>query len=74
MAKTASELRSNIYKLLDEVIETGKPLEIERKGKILRIMPPKGSSRLANLVPHREFILGDPEALIHMDWSDEWNP
>lgn len=27
---TASELRANIYKLLDRVIETGTPLEIER--------------------------------------------
>jgi len=36
---TASKLRQNIYRALDEVIETGVPLEIERKGKRLRIVP-----------------------------------
>jgi len=39
MAMSASELRQNIYNLLDEVLETGIPLEIERKGKKLRIVP-----------------------------------
>lgn len=74
MAKTASEVRADIYNLLDQVISTGVPLEIERKGKILRIMPPKESSRLANLVVRDDFIVGDPDDLIHMDWSEEWNP
>ena len=35
---TASSLRQNIYTILDEVLETGVPVEIERKGQILRIV------------------------------------
>ena len=39
MALSASKLRANVYRLLDEVLETGKPLEIERNGKTLVIAP-----------------------------------
>lgn len=74
MGTTASELRANIYKLLDEVITTGKPLEIERKGKILRIMPPEDTARLARLTRRDDFMVGDPEDFVHVDWSEEWTP
>lgn len=77
MALTASKLRANVYRLLDEVLETGTPLEIERNGKLLVIAPKdeeKQGSKLDNL-PRREWaIVGDPDELIHMDWSSEWNP
>jgi antitoxin (DNA-binding transcriptional repressor) of toxin-antitoxin stability system len=36
---TASELRQNVYRLLDEVLRTGEPLEIDRAGRRLRIVP-----------------------------------
>ncbi|MBT8221137.1 MAG: type II toxin-antitoxin system Phd/YefM family antitoxin [Bacteroidia bacterium] len=34
---TVTKLRANLYKLLDEVIETGIPIEINRKGKTILI-------------------------------------
>ena len=34
---TVTALRANLYKLLDELIESGIPIEIERKGKIIVI-------------------------------------
>jgi hypothetical protein len=77
MALTASKLRANVYRLLDEVLETGKPLEIERNGKVLVIAPKEGKkkeSKLDNLPRREGFIIGDPDELIHMDWSSEWNP
>ncbi len=74
MAMSASELRQNIYNLLDEVLETGIPLEIERKGKKLRIVPEEPRSKLDRLVPHPGYIVGDPDDLIHIDWSVYWNP
>lgn len=74
MGITATELRRNIYKLLDQVIETGEALEIERNGKILRISPPQGRD-LEKLFPRRDDIYnGDSEELVHMDWSDTWKP
>jgi prevent-host-death family protein len=73
MAVTASRLRENVYQLLDEVVATGRPLEVERKGKLLRIVPVETRSKLSRLKKH-DLIIGDPEELIHMDWSSEWNP
>lgn len=73
MVMTASRLRENVYKLLDEVVATGRPLEVERKGKLLRIVPVETRSRLSRLKKH-DLIVGDPEDLVHMDWSSEWNP
>lgn len=77
MALTASKLRANVYRLLDEVLETGRPLEIERKGKVLVIAPkePQEEGSIWDRLPRREgFIVGDPDELIHIDWSSEWNP
>ncbi len=71
---TATELRKNIYKLLDQVLENGKPIEIKRKGKRLLISPAETVSKLKNLEGHSDCIVGDPEDLVHMDWYREWSP
>ncbi len=74
MAITASKLRADVYRLLDEVLETGQPLEIERNGKTL-VIAPKEKLSFWDRLPRREgFIVGDPDELIHVDWSSEWNP
>ncbi len=70
---TASQLRQNIYQLLDQVLETGVPLEIERKGKTLRIVPEAPRSKLDNL-KRRDCLIGDPDDIVEIDWSKEWNP
>jgi len=71
MAISASALRNNIYKLLDQVLATGQPLEIERKGKRLRIVPEPEPGKMARLVRHA-CLSSDPESIVHMDWSSEW--
>ena len=71
MAITVSALRGNIYRLLDKVLESGKPLEIERKGKRLQIIPKEPGSKLSRLTKHT-CIQGNPESIVHVDWSDEW--
>jgi hypothetical protein len=73
MPLRASSLRENIYKILDEVLATGVPVDIERKGRLLRIVAVEPTSKLANLKP-RDLIVGDPEDLVHIDWSGEWLP
>lgn len=73
MTVTPSQLRKNFYQLLDHVLETGQPLEIERKGRKLRIVSVEPVSRLARL-PKRKCINGDPEKLVSIDWSGEWKP
>jgi len=71
MIISTSALRQNLYKLLDKVLETGIPLEIKRKGKIIKIIPPEESDKLLNL-KYRNIITCDPEELVHIDWSSEW--
>ncbi|MBI4601420.1 MAG: type II toxin-antitoxin system Phd/YefM family antitoxin [Planctomycetes bacterium] len=76
MRLTASKLRENIYKVLDTVLETGKPVEIERRGKTLRIVAaePLAKSKLDLLVKHPKALRCDPEEVVHLDWSSEWRP
>lgn len=73
---TASKLRENIYNVLDQVLKTGVPVEVERRGRRLRIVPVEETrkSKLDRLVPHPEYLRCDPEELVHLDWSSEWKP
>ncbi len=83
MAVSATQLRQNIYAILDEVLATGKPVEIERKGKVLRIVPGAASSaesgeddlrefpRLARLKNHH-LVIGEPEDLASLEWNHDW--
>ena len=71
MKHTASSLRQNVYRILDEVLETGVPVEIERRGRLLRIVPVEMPSKLREL-PQRPYIRGDPDEIVHVDWSGEW--
>jgi len=71
MTVTASQLRNDIYRMLDKVLETGSPLIVERKGRRLKIVCDETPSKLSRLVKH-DCIAGDPEDLVHMDWSTEW--
>ena len=71
MPITASKLRENVYRILDEAIETGKPIEVIRKGTVLMIVPPKRVSKLANL-KKRPGLVGDPDEIVSIDWSKEW--
>jgi hypothetical protein len=72
MKVTASKLRENVYKILDETIETGQPVEIVRKGFVLRIVLDQPPSKLARL-KKRSCFVGDPDDIIGMDWSSEWS-
>jgi antitoxin (DNA-binding transcriptional repressor) of toxin-antitoxin stability system len=71
MVVKPSQLRANLYRLLDRVLKTGEPIEIDRAGKRLLLVPKERKSKLKNLVK-RDVIVGDPEDLVHLDWSKEW--
>jgi len=64
-----TKLRENIYRLLDQVLETGVPIEIKRRGKKLRIVPMEDIDKFQNLEYRPEIIRGDPEDLIHIEWE-----
>lgn len=70
---SVTKLRADLYNLVDQVIATGIPVTIERNGHIVKLISIEKISKLKNLKPHPEIIIGDPEQLIHNDWLEEWN-
>lgn len=73
MPITPSRLRQDVYRILDQVLETGVPLEIERRGRILRLVADTPPSKLDNL-PALGAMVEDPDEYVHIDWSSEWRP
>jgi len=51
-------------------------VEINRKGKKLKIVraEPSEPNWLDQLPERPDVIEGDPEDLVHIDWSKEWRP
>jgi hypothetical protein len=74
---TATQLRSELYRILDQVLETGEPVEVVRaKGTL--VLRPAVAARTA---PRRrkskgnpKLVVGDPDELVHFDWSKHWKP
>jgi len=73
MSISGTKLRENVYRVLDEALETGKSIEIRRKGRTLRIVPEPSGSRLDRL-RKRPTLRGEPDEIVHLDWSSEWRP
>ena len=65
-------LRSNLFKIVDDIIKTGNPVEIERSGHRLKITLEEKRSKLDNLKPH-DCIVGEPDDLIQIkvgEWGE----
>lgn len=71
MIITATKLRQNLYRILDEILDSGIPVKINRKGEILKIVPEKKKSKLERLTEHST-IIGDPESIISINFDNEW--
>ncbi|NHZ72762.1 MAG: type II toxin-antitoxin system prevent-host-death family antitoxin [Aquificales bacterium] len=68
---TSTELRENIYNLLEEVLNTGIPLEIKKGDRKLRIVPVEKGDKLRNLRARPHVIQGDPDELVEISWEGE---
>ena len=75
MSVTPTQLRANLYKILDQVIATQQPIKIRCKGQLLRLVidPQKSGGKLTHLKPHPGTIQVDPEYLVHVDWTTYWS-
>lgn len=71
MPVSATQFRQNLYQILDQVLETGQPVEIERRGHLLRIVPEEPRSKWEALEPHLTYG-GDSDELLDLDWSKDW--
>ena len=63
-------LRNQLFKVVDEVIRTGVPAVIERKGHRLKIVLEEKKNKLDNLESH-DCIVGDPDELVALKVG-EW--
>jgi len=72
MTITPTEFRRNLFKYLDSVIKSNEPLDIDRNGTILKIVPPKKKSKFDKLKVHENVINGDD--IIKNSWEKEWKP
>ena len=69
---TVTELRKDIYRVLDDILESGVPQEVTRGSRTLMIVPAGGQRlRLADL-PRREALNCTPDELVETSWS--WDP
>ncbi len=74
MTISPTDFRKDLFKLLDMTLETGKVLEINRNGHIIKVVPPRKVKKLDRLVPHKDAVVGDSDDFVSMDWSGEWKP
>jgi antitoxin (DNA-binding transcriptional repressor) of toxin-antitoxin stability system len=74
MKVTATKLRQNLYRILDRVAETGETVEIVRGDKVLRIAVASPRKKMKRLVSRKDYLKGDPDEIVHMDWTDQWKP
>lgn len=68
MSLSITKLRADLYNIIDNVIATGIPAAIERKGRQIKIIVDDNQlPKLNNLVAHPNVIQCDPESLINLD-------
>ena len=68
MKVTATQLRQNLYRIIDTILETGEPVEITRKGGTVRIVPDRKTSIWDRLEVH-DVVIGDVE----LSWDSIWD-
>jgi hypothetical protein len=73
MTITPTDFRKDLFNLLDMLLETGKTLEINRNGKILKVVPSRKQRRLSRLIPHPDAISGNDDDLDSLDWRHYQN-
>jgi len=65
-------LRKELFKVVDQVIETGQSIEIERNGHKLKIVLDEKKDKFLNLTKRNHVVLCDEDELIAS--SSDWKP
>ncbi len=74
---TLTAIRKQIYRIFDQVIETGKPVYVKLKGHIIKIdlnIPQSRTQRLFSQPIRKNVVKGDPEDLVEFkawEWSED---
>lgn len=70
---TPTELRADIYNLLDQILTTGIPIEIKKGDRKLKIVPVDRIDKFQYLISRPDAIKGDPDDLVNINWENEVN-
>ncbi len=69
---TASQLRADVYRILDDVLATGQPCEVVRKGRKLVILPSEaGFWERLSAMPARQARSCSFDELVETSWDYE---
>lgn len=71
---TPTELRKDLYRVLDDVLDTGVPQEVIRGARMLMIVPAGGRRLKVDDLPRREALACSPDELVATSWEQEWSP
>jgi len=71
---SATELRANLYRILDHVARTGETVKIARGDKLIKIVPASPRDKLKRLIERTGYLKGNPDDIVQLDWSDQWKP
>ncbi len=70
---TPTQLRKDLYHLLDEILESGEGIEVSRPGGKVVLLAQKGPAKLSNL-RRRSTIIGEADNIDAVGWEDAWQP
>lgn len=73
---TLTQLRQNLFQVVDQLLAKGETLAIERNGQTLLLVPQSQGSRLGKLKARPLMQQGQPEDLLNLEvaaWQEEKN-
>ncbi len=70
----ATNLRKDLFRILDRAARTGKAIEIESKGRRFQIIALGRPDKFAGLQKHPDVFSGELDRLVAIDWMTEWRP
>ncbi|MBA2497501.1 MAG: hypothetical protein H0V33_10490 [Acidimicrobiia bacterium] len=76
MEGTATQFRRLARRLLARRLATGDSINArrERRVEVVLAAHTEPDSSIDRLVRRSDVIVGDPDDLMHVDWSSEWRP
>lgn len=80
MTLTIEQFQQDAKHWLAQLRDTGESLVLLSGGEVYEIrsagagLSEAALAELTKVLPKRDIIEGDPEDLVHIDWSSQWRP
>jgi hypothetical protein len=68
---TSTELRDDLFSILDRALESGESIEIQRASGTILMVPQPAVSKLSRL-KRRETVVGDSDSIDAITWEASW--